>query len=166
MQHDFYPDEFIRGVLNAVKTIAVVGATDNPVRASFYVMKYMADKGYRMIPVNPALAGKSVLGQPAYASLTDLPEKPDMVDIFRNTAEAGRVAEEAAAMGIPYIWMQLGIRNDEAAARAETAGATVIMNRCPKIEYARLYGEIGRQGVNSNIITAKRRPVKPAKKLM
>lgn len=166
MTHDWYPDDFIRDVLGRVKTIAVVGATDNEVRASFYVTKYMSDKGFRMIPVNPGLVGKEVLGEKAYASLKDLPERPDMVDIFRNSEAAGAVALEAAELGVPVIWMQLGVRNDEAAAKAEALGATVIMNRCPKIEYARLFGEIGRQGINSNVITTKKRPVKAVKKLI
>jgi predicted CoA-binding protein len=116
--------------------------------------------------VNPALVGQQVLGEPGFASLRDLPFPVDMVDIFRNAEAAGPVALDAAELGIPVIWMQLGVRNDAAAARAEAKGATVIMNRCPKIEYARLFGEIGRQGINSNVITTKRRPVKPARKLI
>lgn len=139
MNHDRYTDDQLRHVLDSVKTIAVVGATADPAKPSFYVMKYLADRGYRVIPVNPALAGRTVLGQQAYASLADLPERPDMVDIFRRPDAAGAVAVEAAERGIPFIWMQLGIRNDEAAARAEVLGSTVVMDRCPMIEVPRLY---------------------------
>lgn len=139
MNHDRYTDDQLRHVLDSVKTIAVVGATADPAKPSFYVMKYLADRGYRVIPVNPALAGRTVLGQQAYASLADLPERPDMVDIFRRPDAAGAVAVEAAERGIPFIWMQLGIRNDEAAARAEALGSTVVMDRCPMIEVPRLY---------------------------
>lgn len=140
MKHDHYPDDLIRQVFDKVGTIAVVGATADPVKPSFYVMKYLHERGYRVIPVNPALAGTKVLGQTAYASLADLPERPDMVDIFRRSEAAGQVALDAAERGIPYIWMQLGIRNDEAAAEAEKRGSTVIMDRCPLMEIPRLYG--------------------------
>lgn len=166
MNHDSYPDALIRDILGRVRTIALVGASNNPIRPSYFVMKYLTDKGFRIIPVNPGIAGQTLFGQTAYATLRDIPERPDMVDIFRNAEAAGPIADEAAAIGIPVIWMQLGVRNDEAAARAEATGATVIMNRCPKIEYARLFGEIGRQGINSNVITTKKRPVKAVKKLI
>ncbi|MCW2236803.1 CoA-binding protein [Azospirillum canadense] len=165
--HDDYSDDHIRGVLDRVKTIAIVGASADPVKASFFVLKYLRDKGYRVIPVNPKLAGQTILGEPVYASLKDLPEPPDMVDIFRNATAAAGVTEEAIAAGVKVVWMQLGVRNDEAAARAEAAGLTVIMNRCPKIEVQRLFHEIGRIGVNSNILTSKKTaPAKSFKKLM
>lgn len=139
MNHDHYPDVLIRHVLDSARIIAVVGATADLAKPSFYVMKYLHDRGHRVIPVNPALAGRTVLGQTAYASLADLPERPDMVDIFRRADAAGEVAVYAAQRGIPFIWMQLGIRNDAAAARAEALGSTVIMDRCPMIEVPRLY---------------------------
>lgn len=139
MDHDHYPDDLIRHVLDSARTIAVVGATADPAKPSFYVMKFLYDRGHRVIPVNPALAGRTVLGQTAYASLADLPERPDMVDIFRRADAAGEVAVDAATRGIPFIWMQLGIRNDAAAAKAEALGSTVIMDRCPMIEVPRLY---------------------------
>jgi hypothetical protein len=139
MDHDHYPDDLIRYVLDSARTIAVVGATADPAKPSFYVMKYLQDRGHRVIPVNPALVGRTVLGQTAYASLADLPERPDMVDIFRRAEAAGEVAVDAAQRGIPFIWMQLGIRNDAAAAQAEALGSTVIMDRCPMIEVPRLY---------------------------
>lgn len=164
--HDHYSDAFLKDVLARVRSIAVVGASDDPVRASYFVMKYLKEKGFRIIPVNPKLAGGTILGEPVHASLTDLPEPADMVDIFRNPAAAAGVTDEAIAHGAKVVWMQLGVRNDEAARRAEAAGLTVVMNRCPKMEYQRLFGEIGRIGVNSNIIVTKKRPVKAVKKLI
>ncbi|WP_245593545.1 CoA-binding protein [Azospirillum halopraeferens] len=166
MTHDTYTDAFIRDVLGRVRSIALVGASDDPVRASYFVLKYLMDKGYRMIPVNPKLAGGTILGQRVYASLADLPEAPDMVDIFRNAKAAGGIVDEAIAAGARVVWMQLGVRNDEAAARAEAAGLTAVMNRCPKIEYQRLFGEIGRIGINSNVLFGARRPTKTFKKLI
>ncbi len=160
MNHDAYPDDLIRGVLSSVKSIAMVGASNNPARPSFLVLKYLLGRGYRVVAVNPGLAGKDILGAPVYASLADIPEPFDMVDIFRNSEAAGAIVDEALALPTPpkVIWMQLTVRNDEAAARAEARGLTVIMNRCPKIEYGRLSGEIGWTGVNSRMISA-RKPV-------
>jgi predicted CoA-binding protein len=123
-------------------------------------MKYLQAKGYRVIPVNPAAAGRTIHGEPAYASLAEVPDRFDMVDIFRASAQAGAIVDEAIglkdAKGIKAIWMQLGVRDDTAAARAEAAGLTVVMNRCPKIEYGRLSGELSWSGVNSGIVSAKR----------
>lgn len=162
-----YSDELLSNVLARVKSVALVGASDDPVRASYFVMKYLLEKGYQVYPINPKLAGRTLLGRTVYASLADLPETADMVDIFRNSAAAGPIADEAVAHGAKVVWMQLTVRNDEAAARAEAAGLTVIMDRCPKMEYQRLFGEIGRIGVNSNVLTTKRRPLtKQTKKLM
>lgn len=158
MDHDQYPDELIRGILNSVKTIALVGASSNEVRPSYFVLKYLSQRGYRIIGVNPGLAGQEVLGCPFYAKLSDIPEPLDMVEIFRNSEAASGIVDEALALDpLPkVIWMQLTVRNDEAAERAEAKGITVIMNRCPKIEYGRLSGEIGWTGVNSRIISSKR----------
>ncbi len=165
--HASYSDDHIRAVLERVRSIAIVGASDDPVKASFFVLKYLREKGYRVIPVNPRLAGRTILGEPVHAALGDLPEPPDMVDIFRNAAAAGAITDEAIAVGAKVVWMQLGIRNEAAAARAEAAGLTVIMDRCPKIEVQRLFHEIGRIGVNSNILTARKMaPPKTFKKLM
>ena len=160
MNHDAYPDDLIRGVLSSVKSIAMVGASNNPARPSFLVLKYLLGRGYRVVAVNPGLAGKDILGAPVFASLADIPDPVDMVDIFRNSEAAGGIVDEALALPTPpkVIWMQLTVRNDEAAARAEARGLTVIMNRCPKIEYGRLSGEIGWTGVNSRMISA-RKPV-------
>jgi predicted CoA-binding protein len=157
-RHDSYLDDTIRGILKSVRTIAIVGATNNPARPSYIVTKYLKERGFDVVPVNPRLAGHDVLGLPAYASLADVPRPIDMVEIFRNSASAGPVTDEALALDpLPkVIWMQLSVRDDEAAARAEAKGVTVIMNRCPKIEYGRLSGEIGWQGINSRILSAKR----------
>jgi predicted CoA-binding protein len=160
MNHDSYSNDYISGILQSVKTIAVVGASANDVRPSFFVMKYLLDKGYRIIPVNPGQAGKTILGQTVYGRLADIPEPVDMVDIFRPSGAVPGIIDEVLTMSpLPsVVWMQLTIRNDEAAARAEAKGIKVVMNRCPKIEYARLSGEIGWNGVNSRVISA-RKPI-------
>lgn len=156
MNHDSYPDDYIRGVLNDHKTFALVGASANTVRPSFFVLKYLLDKGYTVYPVNPGMAGQEILGQTVYASLADIPEPVDVVDIFRNSEAALKITKEAIAIGAKAVWMQLGVRNDEAAKLAEDAGLKVVMNRCPKIEYARLSGEIGWAGINSRTISSAR----------
>ncbi len=156
VNHQEYSDTFIRPILDSVKTIAMVGASANNVRPSYFVMKYMLAKGYRVIPVNPGQAGKEILGQKVVASLTDIDEPVDMVDIFRNSEAAGPITDQAIEIGTKVVWMQLGIANNEAAARAEAAGLDVVMNRCPKIEYGRLSGEISWVGVNSRTISARK----------
>jgi len=164
--HDQYSDGHLRKVLGSVRTIAMVGASPDWHKASSFAMKYLQSKGYRVIPVNPRAAGRSILGETCYARLADIPQdrtgRIDMVDVFRNSAAAGLLADEAIAVGAKVLWMQLGVRNDTAAARAEAAGLTVIMNRCPKIEYGRLNGELSWGGFNSRIISSKRR--RPATK--
>ncbi|MET0606869.1 MAG: CoA-binding protein [Beijerinckiaceae bacterium] len=156
--HDSYDDALIRSILTSVKTIALVGASNNPARPSYIVFKYLKERGYRMVPVNPGLASQELLGEKAYASLAEIPFPVDLVEIFRNSEAAGPLTDQALAMKPPprILWMQLSVRNDAAAARAEAAGLTVIMNRCPKIEYGRLSGEISWQGINSRILSAKR----------
>jgi predicted CoA-binding protein len=160
MTHDSYPDDLIRSILRSTRTIALVGASANPARPSYIVLKYLSERGYRLFPVNPGLAGQQILGMTVYARLADIPEPLDMVEIFRNSEAAGPITDEALALDpLPkVVWMQLTVRNDAAAARAEAKGITVIMNRCPKIEYGRLSGEIGWQGINSRILSA-RKPV-------
>lgn len=163
INHDNYDDEYLRGILNRVKTIAMVGASDNWNRPSFFAMKYLQKKGYRVIPVNPRAAGTEILGEKVVADLKDVPGPIDMVDIFRNSEVAGALTDQAIAMakdkGIKVIWMQITVRNDAAAKRAEQAGLQVVMNRCPKIEYARLNGELSWNGINSQIISSKRRRI-------
>ena len=156
MNHDTYPDEYIRGVLNEHKTFALVGASANTVRPSYFVLKYLLEKGYTVYPVNPGMAGREILGQAVYASLEDIPGPVDVVDIFRNSEAALGITKEAIAIGAKAVWMQLSVRNDEAAKLAEDAGLKVVMNRCPKIEYARLSGEIGWAGINSRTISSAR----------
>jgi predicted CoA-binding protein len=157
MNHDQYDDEYIRDILHQTRVIAMVGASDNTVRPSYFAMKYLQRKGYRVIPVNPRLADKEILGERVYASLRDIPDAVDMVDCFRPSEAIPAIAEEAIAIGAKVLWMQLGIRNEQAAAMAEEAGLKVVMNRCPKIEFARLSGEIGYMGVNKKLISSKRR---------
>ena len=147
-----YSDAQLRAILQRVRTIAMVGASSNWNRPSYFVMKYLQNKGYRVIPVNPGISGETLLGEKVYASLRDIPEPVDMVDVFRAPREAPAIVEDAIAIGAKVVWMQLGIRNDEAAAKAEAAGIEVIMNRCPKIEFGRLGGELSWSGVNSGII--------------
>jgi predicted CoA-binding protein len=158
MNHDSYPDSYIREILKSVKTVALVGASHKPERPSWIVLKYLKDRGYEVFPINPGLAGQEILGRKVYARLADLPAPVDLVEIFRNSKAALPITEEALQLEPPpkVIWMQLSVRNDEAAAKAEAAGVKVVMNRCPKIEYGRLSGEIGWQGINSRILSAKK----------
>ncbi|KRE07513.1 CoA-binding protein [Bosea sp. Root381] len=158
MNHDAYPDRLIRDILKSTKRIALVGASANEARPSWIVTKYLIDRDYDVVPVNPGLAGQTLLGRTVYGSLREIPGALDMVEIFRNSEAAGPITDEALALDpLPkVIWMQLQVRNDEAAARAEAKGVTVIMNRCPKIEYGRLSGEIGWQGINSRILSSKK----------
>ena len=145
MNHDSYSDDYLRGVLAGVKRIAMVGASANPARPSHAVLKYLSERGFAALPINPALAGGAILGLPVYASLADAPGPIDMVDVFRKSEAAGAVVDDALALDpLPrVVWMQLGVRDDAAAARAEAKGVQVVMDRCPKIEYGRLFSEIG-----------------------
>jgi O-acetylhomoserine (thiol)-lyase len=147
-----YSDAKLRDILSSVHTIALVGASSNWNRPSYFVMKYLQGKGYRVIPVNPGTAGKDLLGERIYANLRDIPDAIDMVEVFRNSESVGPIMDDAIAIGAKVVWMQLGVRNDAAAAKGEAAGLDVIMNRCPKIEFGRLGGELSWSGVNSGII--------------
>jgi len=160
--HDDYHNGHLLGILDRVRTIAMVGASPDWNRPSYFAMKYLQLKGFRVIPVSPRVAGESILGERVYARLADIPDPVDMVDIFRNSAAAGAFVDEAIAIGATVVWMQIGVRDDDAAARAEAAGLIVIMNRCPKIEYGRLHGELSWSGINTGIITSKRRKVRLA----
>ncbi|MCC7046942.1 MAG: CoA-binding protein [Alphaproteobacteria bacterium] len=159
MNHDRYDDAYIRAILGKVKVIAMVGASPNWNRPSNFAMKYLQGKGFRVIPVNPVAAGQEILGEKVYAKLTEVPDKIDMVDIFRSSEAAGPIVDDAIALGAKVVWMQLGVRNDAAAAKAEAAGLEVVMNRCPKIEYARLHAELGWHGFNTGVISSKRRKI-------
>jgi len=158
MNHDHYDDSYIRGILNTVKTIAMVGASAKDNRPSYFAFKYLMERGYNMIPINPGLAGKELLGRKIYVRLGEVPDPIDMVDVFRASQYALPIVQEALTLTPKprVIWMQLGVRNDEAAALAEANGMKVVMNRCPKIEYGRLSSEIGWIGVNSRTLSSKR----------
>jgi uncharacterized protein len=138
MNHDSYSDEYLRDILTSVKTVAVIGASPRPQRPSHGVMRYLQGQGYRAIPVNPFAAGDTIHGERCYASLTEIPESIDMVDVFRRTEAAGEAVDTSIAIGAKVVWMQLGVRDDEAAARAEAQGIRVVMDRCPAIEIPRL----------------------------
>jgi predicted CoA-binding protein len=161
MNHDSYPDSYIRGILNTVKTIAMVGISPKDNRPSYFAFKYLQDRGYRMIPVNPGQAGKEILGQKVYAKLSDIPGPIDMIDIFRASQHVPAIVDEALGLKpLPQVvWMQLTVRNDEAAAKAQAAGLKVVMNRCPKIEYGRLSSEISWMGINSRTLSSKKAPL-------
>jgi predicted CoA-binding protein len=161
MDHNSYHDSYIRGILNTVKTIAMVGASEKDNRPSYFAFKYLLERGYRMIPVNPVHAGEEMLGQRIYARLADIPVPIDMVDVFRGSQHALSIVEEALALSPrpQVIWMQLGVWNDEAASLAEAGGLKVVMNRCPKIEYGRLSSEIAWLGVNTRTISSKKAAV-------
>jgi predicted CoA-binding protein len=156
MNHDSYSDAYIRDILTRNRTIAMVGASANTSRPSYFAMKYLREKGFRIIPVNPGHEGQTILGEKVYGSLAAIPDKVDIVDIFRNSEATLGITREAIAIGAAVVWMQLGVRNDEAARLAENAGLEVVMNRCPKIEYGRLSGELNWAGVNSRTLSSKR----------
>ena len=163
MDHDNYPDSYILGILDRVHTIALVGASPTWNRPSFFAMKYLQEKGYRVLPVNPkvAAAGERILGEEAYPTLAQTPGRFEMVDVYRNSEAAGGIVDEAIEVagekGVEVVWMQLGVRNDSAAARAEAAGLEVVMNRFPKIEWGRLHAELSWGGFNSRVISSRRR---------
>ncbi|MDH3667778.1 MAG: CoA-binding protein [Paracoccaceae bacterium] len=157
-----YSDAELRAILTRTRTIAAVGVSLNDVRPSFFVARYLKTKGFRVIPVNPAYAGQEAFGETIHASLSGIPQEVgpiDMVDIFRRSELAGAVVDEAiealGPRGLKTVWMQIGVADPVAAKRAEKAGLTVIMNRCPKIEYQRLWGELRWGGINTGIISSK-----------
>lgn len=156
MSELYYPDWQIRRILRDVNTVAMVGASTNWNRPSYFAMKYMQDKGFRVIPVNPRSAGETLLGEEVVASLKDITVPIDMVDIFQRSDRVPPIVDEAIEIGAKVVWMQLTVRHDEAARKAEDAGLTVIMDRCPKIEFARLSGELGWSGINTKVITSRR----------
>src|SRR5256714_6938433 len=158
MNHARYDDSYIRGILNTVKTIVMAGASAKDNRPSYFAFKYLMERGYNMIPINPGLGGKELLGRKIYGRLAEVPEPIDMVDVFRASKYALPVVQEALTLNPKprVIWMQLSVRNDEAAALAEANGMKVVMDRCPKIEYGRLSSEIGWIGVHSRTLSSKR----------
>ena len=159
-----YPDTCFYEILEAVNTIAMVGASANWVRPSHFAMKYLQSNGFRVIPINPSLEGKNLLGEPSFRDLSSVPGTFEMVDVFRNSEAAGHITDEAINLasqkGIKVIWMQLGVLNIKAAKKAEKVGLKVVMDRCPKIEYGRLFGELGWNGINTGVISSKRLKLK------
>jgi predicted CoA-binding protein len=151
-----YSDSLIKSILRSTRTIAMVGASGNEIRPSYFAMMYLLNKGYQVIPVNPSLAGKEILGQKVYASLKDVPAPVDMVDIFREPKFAPDIARETVAekdrLGVKVLWMQLSVISPEAQKIGTDAGLTVIMDRCPKIEHGRFSGEMGWLGINRKVI--------------
>lgn len=152
-------DDLLRQILTRTKTIACIGVSTNPIRPSHYVARYLSLRGYRVIPVNPAYAGQELLGETVRGDLSELvDEKIDMIDIFRRSEAVPPIVDQSLDLFLPNlqtIWMQIGVRHPEAAARAESAGVTVIENRCPKIEYQRLFGELRKGGFNTGIISSR-----------
>jgi len=163
VDHDSYSDDYIRSVLTSVKTVAMVGASDNVSRPSYFVLKYLINKRYRVFPINPGIAGTMLLGQRVYGSLAEIPVPIDLVDVFRKPEALSAVVDEVLALNpLPkVIWFQLSLRDDAVAARAEAHGIKVIQNRCMKIEYGRLCGEIGWMGVNSRTLSSKKPVLNP-----
>ncbi len=164
MNHDHYPDAYLREILDESRVIAMVGASANWKRPSNFVMKYLLGKGYTVHPVNPKAASDEtpIVGRSAFPNLAETPAPIDLVDVFRSSEAAGAIVDEAIELArekhIRTIWMQLGVRNDDAARRAESAGLKVVMNRCPKIEWARLNRELAWGGVNTGVISSRRSP--------
>jgi uncharacterized protein len=167
VNHDSYDSGYLQSILQKVKTIAMVGASNNQVRPSYIVMQYLLGKGFEVIPVNPGLASQSILGRKVYASLKEIPVAVDMVDIFRNSEAAGAITDEALSLEPKpkVIWMQISVRNDGAAARAEAQGVQVVMNRCPKMEYGKLSGEWTWVGGNSGLISSRKQTLHESGKL-
>jgi predicted CoA-binding protein len=163
LNHDHYSNEYISGILNSVKNVAIVGASANSVRPSYFVLKYLLNKGYSVYPVNPGQSGKEILDQRVYGKLKEIIQHIDMVDIFRPNSQIPKITDEVLALDkLPsVVWMQLGIRDDASAERLQNAGIKVVMNRCPKIEYGRLSREIGWNGINSGIISSRKPIMRP-----
>ena len=156
MNHEDYNDRYLREILLEVKNIAIVGASTNWKRPSYFVMKYLKQKGYRVLPVNPRSEGQEVLGEIVYPSLDAIPVKVDMIDMFRPVSEAPDLVRQGIEIGATVFWMQLELQNSDAASMAEQEGLKVVMNRCPKIEYSRLFGELGWNGINTGVIFNRR----------
>lgn len=152
-----YSDDEFRKILRRTKTVAIVGVSASPVRPSYFVARYLGLRGFRVIPVNPGLAGQTLFGETVYGDLRDVPDDVDMVDIFRASDAVPAIVDTALARwpGLQTIWMQIGVQNEEAAAKAQAQGVDVIQNRCPKIEYQRLFGELRMGGFVTGLITSK-----------
>ena len=156
-----YSDRFISSVLYKTKTIAIIGLSSSWNRPSYFVAKYLIDRGYKIYPINPKEAGKKILGQKVYSNITEIKDKIDMVDVFRKSSEIDKIIEDILACNPQFIWLQIGVINNKLAKVAANKNIPIIMNRCPKIEYSRLSGELGWGGINSGNIVNKRRIIKP-----
>ena len=154
-----YTDEELAGIFRRTRTVAMVGASPNWNRPSYFVMKYLQRKGFRVIPVNPVAVGQEILGEPVVADLRDIGEPVDVVDVFRKPEAVPGIVDAAIAIGAKVVWMQLGIHNDAAAATAAAAGLTVVQDRCMKIEYGRLSGELAWSGINGDVISSRRQRI-------
>ena len=154
---DIYSDSFLKTILDRTKTVAVVGVSMNPVRPSYYVARYLGLKGYRVIPVNPGHAGKELFGETVRGDLSEIEEPVDMVDIFRRSEHVPPIVEAALAQfpNLGTVWMQIGVEHEATAEMAQARGVDVVMNRCPKIEYQRLFGELRMGGFNTGVISSK-----------
>ena len=152
-----YPDSFLKQILTRTRVIAVVGVSPNPVRPSYFVARYMSLKGFRIIPVNPGHAGSTLFGETVRASLAECPAEVDMVDIFRRSDHVPPLVDEALAHlpALRTIWLQIGVTHPESAARAQGRGIDVVQDRCPKMEYQRLFGELRMGGINTGIISSR-----------
>lgn len=157
IDRETYSDEYLLEILKNHRVIAMVGASPNWNRPSYFAMKYLQTKGYRVIPVNAAAAGEQILGEKVYTDLKSIPIRVDVVDVFRKAEAVPAIVEDAIAIGAKVVWMQLGVRHPPAAAKAESAGLKSVMNRCMKIEFGRLSGELSWSGINSGVISSKRR---------
>ncbi|MAU46844.1 MAG: CoA-binding protein [Cytophagaceae bacterium] len=152
-----YSDAFLKEILRRTRVVAVVGVSLNPVRPSYYVARYLSQRGFRVIGVNPGHAGAQLFGETVRSSIAELPPEVDMLDLFRRSEAVGPLVDEALEHlpGLRTVWMQIGVENAEAAARAEARGIDVVMNRCPKIECQRLHGELRMGGFNTGVISSK-----------
>ena len=156
-----YSDRVISSVLYKTKTIAIIGLSSSWNRPSYFVAKYLIDRGYKIYPINPKEAGKKILGQKVYSNITEIKDKIDMVDVFRKSSDIDKIIEDILACNPQFIWLQIGVINNKLAKVAANKNIPIIMNRCPKIEYSRLSGELGWGGINSGNIINKRRIIKP-----
>tara|TARA_B100002051_G_scaffold273784_1_gene313322 strand:+ start:1193 stop:1696 length:504 start_codon:yes stop_codon:yes gene_type:complete len=156
-----YSDRVISSVLYKTKTIAIIGLSSSWNRPSYFVAKYLIDRGYKIYPINPKEAGKKILGQKVYSNITEIKDKIDMVDVFRKSSDIDKIIEDILACNPQFIWLQIGVINNKLAKVAANKNIPIIMNRCPKIEYSRLSGELGWGGINSGNIVNKRRIIKP-----
>lgn len=152
-----YSDAFLGKILKRTRVVAVVGLSANPVRPSYFVARYLQLRGMRVIGVNPGLAGQKLFGETAHADLKSIPDDVDMVDIFRRSDAVGPIVDEALARwpNLQTVWMQIGVENEDAAAIAQARSVDVVQNRCPKIEYQRLFGELRMGGFNTGVISSK-----------